>query len=102
VVDACETRERFTPRGPFTPIEAVDGLGECYMRDHDAEFKLASALCTRWLGVRAPGDVNATYRGRLTLWSKKALCASCAAVVHEQLVAALPNAELCVRVDDEG
>jgi len=23
-------------------------------------------------------------------------------VVHEQLVAALPNAELCVRVDDEG
>jgi hypothetical protein len=102
VVDACETRGRFTPRGPFTPIEAVDGLGECYMRDHDAEFKLASALCTRWLGVRAPGDVNATYRGRITLWSKKALCASCAAVVHEQLVAALPNAELCVRVDDEG
>ena len=102
VVDACETRERFTPRGPFTPIEAVDGLGECYMRDHDAEFKLASALCTRWLGVRAPGDVNATYRGRLTLWSKKALCASCAAVVHEQLVAALPHAELCVRVDDDG
>ena len=97
-----EPADTFTPRGPFTPIEAVDGLGECYMRDHDAEFKLASALCTRWLGVRAPGDVNATYRGRLTLWSKKALCASCAAVVHEQLVAALPHAELCVRVDDDG
>ncbi|KOO26139.1 hypothetical protein Ctob_001353 [Chrysochromulina tobinii] len=86
----------------FSEYAAVDGLGECYMRDHDAEFKLASALCTRWLGVRAPGDVNATYHGRITLWSKKALCTSCAAVVHEQLVAALPNAELCVRVDDEG
>ena len=60
-----------------------------------------SELCARHLGVTAPGQVNRSYRGRLTLWSKKPLCASCSGVVYRQLVAALPGAQLEVRVDEE-
>ena len=52
------------------------------------------------MGVRAPADVNAEYTGRVTLWSKKPLCASCSAVVHVQLARALPAATVEVRVDD--
>lgn len=89
------------PPGPFEAIVCEDGLGESYQRDHDAEFKLVSALCSQQLAVRAPGDVNTDYHGRITLWSKKPLCASCDAVIHRQLAAALPNAEICVRIDDE-
>lgn len=86
--------------GPFTAIECVDGLGECYMRDHDAEFKLVSELCATKLSVRAPGDTNNLYCGQITLWSKKPLCASCSKVVQHQLVVALPKANIKVLVDD--
>ena len=88
------------PRGPFLAIECVDGLGESYKRDHDAEFKLVSELCAAHLGLHAPGQVNESYTGRLTLWSKKPLCASCFDVVHCQLAAALPSASVEVRIDD--
>ena len=67
-----------------------------------ARQKRAAEVSVLLTGDAAVHKLNATYRGRLTLWSKKALCASCAAVVHEQLVAALSHAELCVRVDDDG
>lgn len=85
----------------FTAIECEDGLGECYLRDQDAEYKLVSEFCARRLGLTSRGQVCDSYRGTLTLWSKKPLCASCTHVVHTQLRAALPNAELVVRVDDE-
>ena len=97
----CGEAEGQPLSGPFLPIECADGLGESYLRDHDAEFKLVSELCARHLGVTAPGQVNRSYRGRLTLWSKKPLCASCSGVVYRQLVAALPGAQLEVRVDEE-
>ena len=87
--------------GPFKAIACVDGLGECYLRDHDAEYKLVSALCRRHLGLQAAGQVNTDYRGHVTLWSKKPLCISCTDVVHNQLTTALPNATIDVRVDDD-
>jgi hypothetical protein len=96
---------------PFAAIACADGLGGIYMRDHDAEYKLVTALCTRALGVcaRAPAAAalappacrNEAYRGTVTLWSKKPLCQSCQFVVRTQLVAALPNGTLRVLVDDE-
>ena len=87
--------------GPLTAIDCVDGLGECYLRNHDAEFKLACELCMQHLGLRGPSDVNAQYEGRITLWSKKPLCASCSDVFHTQLAQVLPSATLEVRVDDD-
>ena len=57
--------EKHTPfRGPFHAFACVDWLGESYMRDHDAEFKLVSQLCMSRLGVCEPGGVSAGYRGR--------------------------------------
>merc|ERR1712194_474281 len=74
-----------TAKGAFVAVECVDGLGECYLRDHDAEFKLVSELCATQLGVCVPGDSNREYCGRITLWSKKPLCISCTNVVRHQL-----------------
>lgn len=96
----------------FEPISCADPHGDVYWRGHDAEFKLVSALCARVLGVRAGGGAQGRaggsaegvcdgYDGTVTLWSKKPLCDSCAAVIGEQLPRVLPRARIVVVVDDE-
>lgn len=86
--------------GPFEAIACEDGLGEHYLRDHDAEYKLVTEFCARHLDMRRRGAVCTEYRGRITLWSKKPLCASCSDVFYQQLGRVLPRATLEVRVDD--
>eukprot|EP00669_Euglena_mutabilis_P003733 TRINITY_DN14751_c0_g1_i1.p1 TRINITY_DN14751_c0_g1~~TRINITY_DN14751_c0_g1_i1.p1 ORF type:complete len:307 (-),score=53.36 TRINITY_DN14751_c0_g1_i1:51-971(-) len=87
--DRCCPGAQLQPGGPFTAIECLDGLGETYSRDFDAEFK----LLTEFAVSRASGWDG---HGAGTLWSKKPLCESCAGVVRGQFPSRFPDVKLHV------
>eukprot|EP00927_Polykrikos_kofoidii_P040155 TRINITY_DN34371_c0_g2_i1.p1 TRINITY_DN34371_c0_g2~~TRINITY_DN34371_c0_g2_i1.p1 ORF type:complete len:511 (-),score=105.22 TRINITY_DN34371_c0_g2_i1:74-1606(-) len=98
-------------RALFEAKEARDGLGETYLRDHDAEFKLCAAFCAcAGISVGSNGQSDArdgpqqlSKAGssmRAMLFSKKPLCASCHDVVFVQLLRLLPGLQLQVIVDE--
>lgn len=115
-VDAPGVQPADFARELFVAQEVEDGIGKTYSRDHDAEFKLCSALCGYLLseaqqeqGSDLPGkksqDLSASIKRppsslRAILFSKKPLCASCRCVVFQQLPERMPGLNLKVVVDE--
>eukprot|EP00930_Biecheleria_cincta_P025436 TRINITY_DN18115_c0_g2_i1.p1 TRINITY_DN18115_c0_g2~~TRINITY_DN18115_c0_g2_i1.p1 ORF type:complete len:357 (-),score=63.19 TRINITY_DN18115_c0_g2_i1:110-1141(-) len=101
-VDCPGERPGAEARALFTAIEAEDGLGQTYMRDEDAEYKLCASFCGGKLGLRHPSAPlpALTWSGRAVLFSKKPLCASCYDVVNRQLLELVPGLSLQVVVDE--
>jgi hypothetical protein len=77
--------------GPLVSIEAEDEHGRIFNRQHDAEFKLLSGFCT----AAAATNVNTSFVGSGSLWSRKPLCRSCLGAV-QQVISIFPSLRLSV------
>lgn len=85
-------------RGPLQSMEAEDEHGRVFNRQHDAEFKLLSGLCSAAAASSAKGGRGpSAWEGTGTLWSRKPLCASCLGAVR-QVRALFPRLRLAVSV----
>lgn len=83
--------------GPLRAREAEDEHGRVFNRQHDAEFKLLSGLCTILCdGARERGG-QPQFEGSGTLWSRKPLCGSCSGAVA-QVREMFPKLRLSVSV----